>query len=225
MKPITFNEAMDSVDAFEAFPYFTSQVGGAARALIAKELMRLANHDIEAIVNHICRKTGATRASILEPAVSGPLNELQRASRDAKEELFDVFRQFGYPLEEARRYIHISDRFAKANYNRRMPHEPKERLDVFLPWFVATNPNGFPGLAELSILWGNQFCRPDGSSETRESGVEGHTFADHENGTITPMIPIQPEAELLLLESEKLTPEERKQMADGFTKALTRMAV
>lgn len=224
MTPITFDEAVDAVEAFEAFPYFHKQVGGSARALIARELMRLANHDIELIVNHACRRAGATRELILEPPANGPLTDLQRAARDAKSELFDVFCRFGYSLAEARTYIHITDRFARANYIPRLPHEPKQRLDVFLPWFVSTNPNGFPGLSELTILWGNQFCCADGSSETRESAVEGHTFRDHENGAIVPMIALQPEPELLLLEEEKLTPAERKEMAAGFTLALARVA-
>ncbi len=170
MTPITFDEASDAVDSFEAFPFFNSQVGGAARKLIAQELMRLANHDIEAIVDRVCAKHSATREAILEKP-SGERSWEQRGARDAREELCDIFGHFGYSLEELRQYIFISDRVAKDNFRCRLPHEPKERLDIFIPWFVATNPNGWPGPAELEIQWGAEFCCADGSSEMRLSSA------------------------------------------------------
>ena len=230
MTPLILSDAVEAVAIFDLFPYF-SQTGPEARLVIAEEFMRLANLDIEKIVDRVCSERGTARDAILNPprAPKKPapgefysadeqiaLMEY-RASRDAREELADIFGRVGFSLADLRRYIYISDAYAAENYRQRLPHEPKERLKVFVPWFVRAYPAGFPGLGPLEIEWGGQWCKTDGSSESRVTGIEGHTLEDHEAGNISPMLPAAPEPLRIEAPAEKIAPADARDIAEKFS--------
>lgn len=100
---------------------------------------------------------------------------------------------------------------------------PAERLKTFVEVFVRV-PSGWIGIAEMEAIYGSLF--PPGDGVERGSPVTpGYRWADHETGTHIPLLPAVPEDTKLLEQPEDvLTDEERRKLADQFTKALERLS-
>lgn len=100
---------------------------------------------------------------------------------------------------------------------------PSERLSTFVDAFIRI-PGGWTGIAEMEAVYGSLFPPGDGV-ERGSPATPGYRWADNETGTHVPLLTAVPEDTKLLEQPEDvLTDEERRKLADQFTKALERVS-
>lgn len=100
---------------------------------------------------------------------------------------------------------------------------PTERLEFLRINMrkVSIVTKGWPGIGEMEAIYCMMFPPGDGMERPFPT-TAGYTAEDNAAGTYVPLLPSS-EPELLLLEEEKLTPEQITEMSAGFTQALARM--